>query len=161
MRIDKPETGTGLDATGMNLAVVVSRFNSQVTEKLLEGALDGLARSGCPRETVDVFEVPGSREIPLVALELGRGGRYSAIICLGAVIRGETSHYDYVCQEASRGIAESALQTGVPVIFGVLTCDTLAQALDRAGGQAGNKGCDAALAAVEMAHLMRRLRQHK
>ncbi len=147
-----------LAGAGLRFAIVASRFNSFITERLLAGALDGLARCGVEASGIEVVEVPGSREIPLVARELGRSGRYDAVICLGAVIRGETSHYDYVAQEASRGIAQAGMESGVPVLFGVLTCDTLEQAINRAGAKGGNKGFEAALNAIEMADLMRQLR---
>ena len=138
-------------------ALVAARFNSAVVDGLVSGALDGLKRHGVADDAIDVVRVPGSFEIPLVAQKLAGGGKYAAVICLGAVIRGETGHYDHVAGEAAGGIGRVALETGVPVIFGVLTCDTLEQALDRAGGKAGNKGADAALAAVEMVNLLRRL----
>lgn len=150
-----------LAANGLRFGIVVSRFNSFIGERLLAGALDGLERSGCEPESIDVVRVPGSRETPLAARELGRSGRYDAIICLGAVIRGETSHYDYVAQEASKGVAQAAMETGVPTIFGILTCDTLEQAIDRAGAKSGNKGFEAALSAIEMANLMKQLRAKK
>ena len=147
-----------LVATGLKFAIVVSRFNSFIGERLLAGALDGLERTGGASESIEVVRVPGSREIPLVARELARSGRYDAVICLGAVIRGETTHYDYVAEEASKGIAQAAMETGIPVIFGVLTCNTLEQAIDRAGAKSGNKGFEAALNAIEMANLMKQLR---
>lgn len=136
---------------------MVSRFNELVTRPLLGGAQDGLARHGVEPEGVDVAWVPGSLEIPLTARKLAESGRYQAVICLGAVIRGETPHFDHVANQASSGIARVALDTGVPVIFGVITADTLEQALERAGGKMGNKGYDAAVAAIEMANLMRGL----
>lgn len=150
-----------LEASGLKFAIVVSRFNSFISERLLEGALDGLERTGCARKAIEVVRVPGSREIPLVARELGRSGRYDAVICLGAVIRGDTTHYDYVAEEASKGVALAAMETGVPTVFGVLTCNTLEQAIDRAGAKSGNKGFEAALNAIEMAHLMKQLRERK
>ncbi len=150
-----------LSAAGFKFAIVVSRFNSFITDRLLAGCLDGLLRTGGSREAIDVVRVPGSREIPLVARELGRSGHYDAVICLGAVIRGETTHYDYVAQEASKGIAQAGMESGVPTIFGVLTCDTLEQAIDRAGAKGGNKGFEAALNAIEMASLMKQLRKRK
>ena len=142
---------------GLRIAIVVSRFNELVTRPLLGGAQDGLARHGVEPEGVDVAWVPGSLEIPLTARKLAESGRYQAVICLGAVIRGETPHFDHVANQASSGIARVALDTGVPVIFGVITADTLEQALERAGGKMGNKGYDAAVAAIEMANLMRGL----
>jgi len=142
---------------GLSIAIVVSRFNELVTRPLLAGAQDGLARHGVEPAGVDVAWVPGSLEIPLTARKLAESGRYQAVICLGAVIRGETPHFDHVASQASSGIARVALDTGVPVIFGVITADTLEQALERAGGKMGNKGYDAAVAAIEMANLMRGL----
>jgi 6,7-dimethyl-8-ribityllumazine synthase len=147
-----------LEGAGLHIAIVVSRFNSFISERLLAGAIDGLERTGCSAGAIEVARVPGSREIPLIARELARSGRYDAVICLGAVIRGETTHYDYVAEEASKGAAQAALETGVPVIFGILTCNTLEQAIDRAGAKSGNKGFEAALSAIEMANLMRQLR---
>ena len=137
--------------------LVAARFNSLVVEALVAGALDALRRHGVLDDAVDLAWVPGSLELPLVANRLAASGHYAAVICLGAVIRGDTGHYDHVAAGAASGIAQAALATGVPVIFGVLTCDTLEQALDRAGAKAGNKGADAALAAVEMVNLLRRL----
>lgn len=148
-----------LSAAGLRFAVVVSRFNSFITERLLAGAMDGLGRAGADLDTVDVVKVPGSWEVPLVARELARQHRHDAIICLSAVIRGETPHFDYVAGEAAKGIAQVAAETGVPVAFGVLTTNTLEQAIDRAGAKGGNKGFDAAMTAVEMANLLRKLRQ--
>ena len=150
-----------LTAAGLKFAIVVSRFNSFISERLLAGAVDGLTRTGCSPESIEIVHVPGSREIPLVARELARSARFDAVICLGAVIRGETAHYDYVAEEASKGIAQAAMETGVPVIFGVLTCNTLEQAIDRAGAKSGNKGFEAALSAIEMADLMKQLRARK
>jgi 6,7-dimethyl-8-ribityllumazine synthase len=148
-----------LSAAGLRFAIVVSRFNSFITERLLAGALDALTRTGCDPETVDVVKVPGSWEVPLVAGELAKQHRYDAIICLSAVIRGETPHFDYVAGEAAKGVAQAAATSGVPVAFGVLTTNTLEQAIDRAGAKGGNKGYDAAMTAVEMANLMRKLHQ--
>jgi 6,7-dimethyl-8-ribityllumazine synthase len=148
-----------LSAQGLRFAVVVSRFNSFITERLLAGALDALKRTGAPEDAVDIVKVPGSWEVPLVAGEIARQHRYDAVICLSAVIRGETPHFDYVAAEAAKGVAHAALDTGVPVAFGVLTTNTLEQAIDRAGAKGGNKGFDAAMTAVEMASLMRTLRQ--
>jgi len=143
---------------GLSIAIVVARFNELVTRPLLSGAQDGLARHGVEPEDVDVAWVPGSFEIPVTARMLAESGRYQAVICLGAVIRGETPHFDHVANQASSGIARVALDTGLPVIFGIITADTLEQALERAGGKMGNKGYDAAVAAIEMANLMRGLR---
>jgi 6,7-dimethyl-8-ribityllumazine synthase len=148
-----------LSAAGMRFAIVVSRFNSFITERLLAGAMDALTRTGASADLIDVIKVPGSWEVPLVAGEVARQHRYDAIICLSAVIRGETPHFDYVASEAAKGIAHVASETGVPVAFGVLTTNTLEQAIDRAGAKGGNKGFDAAMTAVEMANLLRTLRQ--
>jgi len=148
-----------LSASGLRFAIVVSRFNSFITERLLAGAMDALTRTGAAPEAVDTVKVPGSWEVPLVAGELARQHRYDAIICLSAVIRGETPHFDYVAAEAAKGVAHASVDTGVPVAFGVLTTNTLEQAIDRAGAKGGNKGFDAAMTAVEMANLMRALRQ--
>jgi len=145
------------DAGGKRIALAVSRFNDFFTKELLGGARDCLARHGVPHEQLDVAWVPGSFELPLVARQLARTGRYAAVICLGTVIRGETSHYDLVCREAASGVAAVSRETGVPCIFGVVTTDTLEQAIHRAGSKAGNKGADAALAALEMADLLPRL----
>jgi 6,7-dimethyl-8-ribityllumazine synthase len=137
--------------------LVAARFNQAVVERLVEGARDGLKRHGVAEDASDVVWVPGSFEIPLVAQRLARTGRYAAVLCLGAVIKGDTDHYDYVAGGAVNGIAQAALATGVPVILGVLTCDTLEQAINRAGAKAGNKGFDAALTAIEMVNLLRQL----
>jgi 6,7-dimethyl-8-ribityllumazine synthase len=147
-----------LDAKGLKFAILVSRFNSFITERLLGGALDALARSGADPAGIEVVRVPGSWELPVVALELARQKRHDALICLSAVIRGETPHFDYVAAEAAKGIGQVSMQTGMPVAFGVLTTNTLEQAIDRAGAKSGNKGFDAAMTAIEMANLMRRLR---
>jgi 6,7-dimethyl-8-ribityllumazine synthase len=148
-----------LSAAGLRIAIVVSRFNSFITERLLAGATDALTRTGADPESIDIFKVPGSWEIPLTANELAKQKRYDAIICLSAVIRGETPHFDYVAAEAAKGIAQVSSQSGVPVAFGVLTTNTLEQAIDRAGAKGGNKGFDAAMTAVEMANLLRKIRQ--
>ena len=150
-----------LSATGLRFGVVVSRFNSFITERLLGGAMDALRRTGAAEDMIDVVKVPGSWEVPLVAGELARQHRYDAVICLACVIRGETPHFDYVAAEAAKGVAHVAADTGVPVAFGVLTTNTLEQAIDRAGAKGGNKGFDAAMTAIEMANLMRALRQAK
>jgi 6,7-dimethyl-8-ribityllumazine synthase len=147
-----------LTAAGLRFAIVVGRFNSFITERLLTGAMDALTRTGADAAQIDTIRVPGAWEIPLVAAELARQHRYDAVICLGAVIRGETPHFDYVAGEAANGIAHASAETGVPVAFGVLTANTLEQAIDRAGGKGGNKGFDAAMTAIEMANLMRTLR---
>jgi 6,7-dimethyl-8-ribityllumazine synthase len=146
-----------LSGQGLSLAIVVSRFNRLVTDRLLAGAREALMGHDVDMDCVDVAWVPGSFEIPLTARRLAESGRYQAVICLGAVIRGETPHFDYICAEAARGIASVGRETGVPAIFGVITANTLEQALDRAGGKAGNKGYDAALSALEMASLMKEL----
>src|SRR6266851_662354 len=138
-------------------ALVAARFNHFIVEHLIGGALDGLKRHGVSDDAVDLVWVPGSFETPLVAQRLAASGKYAAVICLGAIIRGDTDHYDYVAGEAAGGVARAALTTGVPVIFGILTCDTLEQALNRAGAKAGNKGFDAALTAIEMVNLLRHL----
>jgi 6,7-dimethyl-8-ribityllumazine synthase len=148
----------GLSAEGLRFAVVVSRFNSFITERLLQGALDALERGGAEGKDVDVVHVPGSFELPLAAKKLATTGRYDAIIAIGCVLRGETAHYDYVCSETSRGLQLAQMDTGVPVMFCVLTCDTLEQAIDRAGLKGGNKGFEAGLGAIEMGQLLRKLR---
>jgi 6,7-dimethyl-8-ribityllumazine synthase len=148
-----------LSSKGLRFAIIVARFNSFITERLLAGALDALARTGCAESDIEIVKVPGSWEMPVVARELAEKKRHDAIICLGAVIRGDTPHFDYVAGEAAKGLGQVASQTGVPVAFGVLTCNTLEQAIDRAGAKGGNKGFDAAMTAVEMADLMRRLRE--
>lgn len=148
-----------ISATGLRFAIVVSRFNSFITERLLGGAMDALTRTGANADQIDVVKVPGSWEVPIVAGELARKKTYDAVICLSAVIRGDTPHFDYVAGEAAKGIAHVSAETGVPVAFGVLTTNTLEQAIDRAGAKSGNKGFDAAMTAVEMANLMRTLRQ--
>lgn len=147
-----------LSAQGFRFAIVVSRFNSLVTERLLGGALDAITRTGGDPEQVDLVRVPGSWEQPIVVKALAEKNAYDAIICLGAVIRGDTPHFDYVASEAAKGIASASLAAGTPVAFGILTCDSLEQALDRAGAKSGNKGFEAAMSAIEMADLMRKLR---
>ncbi|NOX36967.1 MAG: 6,7-dimethyl-8-ribityllumazine synthase [Calditrichaeota bacterium] len=154
-----PKTVEGmLSGKGKRFAIVVGRFNEFITRKLLEGALDCLRRHETADPDILVVWAPGSFEIPLVAKTIAEGGRYDAIICLGAVIRGATPHFDYVAAEVSKGIAQASLQTGVPIAFGVLTTDTVEQAIERAGTKAGNKGWDAALSALEMANLMASLK---
>ena len=143
-----------LIATDMKIGIVVSRFNDLITERLLSGALDILRRHGGDENLVEVAYVPGAFEMPLAAKTMAQSGRFAAVICLGCVIKGATDHYDYVCSQAASGVLRAGLDTGVPVIFGVLTTDTLDQALERAGSKAGNKGADAMLAAIEMASLM-------
>jgi len=147
-----------LNASGLKFAILVSRFNSFITERLQSGALDALARSGAVSQDIEIVRVPGSWEMPAVAAELIRQQRHDAIICLGCVIRGETPHFDYVAGEAAKGLGQLSLQHGVPVAFGVLTTNTLEQAIDRAGAKSGNKGFDAAMTAIEMANLLKRLR---
>jgi 6,7-dimethyl-8-ribityllumazine synthase len=144
-----------LRGEGVSIAIVVSRFNDLITRQLLAGAQDCLRRHDVEAERVDVAWVPGSFEIPLVARKLAESGRYQAVVCLGAVIRGETPHFEYVASQVSSGIARAGLETGVPVIFGIITADSLEEALERAGGKMGNKGYDAAVSAIEMANLMR------
>ncbi|MGE5648388.1 MAG: 6,7-dimethyl-8-ribityllumazine synthase [Acidobacteriota bacterium] len=146
-----------LNGAGLKFAIVMSRFNSIITDRLLAGALDALARTGAP-EDVEIVKVPGSWELPVVAAELANQKRHDGIICLSAVIRGDTPHHEYIASEAAKGLAQASLATGVPIAFGVLTTDTLEQAIDRAGAKGGNKGFDAAMSAVEMGNLMRRLR---
>ena len=138
-------------------ALVASRFNHFVVEHLVAGAQDGLKRHGVSEEAIDLVWVPGSFEIPMIAERLAAGGKYAAVICLGAIIRGDTDHYDYVAGEAAKGVAHAAQATGVPVIFGVLTCDTLEQAINRSGAKGGNKGFDSAMTAIEMVNLLRQL----
>jgi 6,7-dimethyl-8-ribityllumazine synthase len=141
-------------AEGKKFAVVVSRFNDFITDRLLGGAVDALKRSGARDEDIEVAKVPGAFEIPLIAKKMAQSGRYSAVICLGAVIRGATPHFDYVSAEVSKGIAVAGLESGVPVIFGIVTTDTIEQAIERAGAKSGNKGWSAAINAVEMANLI-------
>jgi len=142
-----------LIAEGKKFALVVSRFNDFITEKLLNGALDALIRSGALDEDIEVVKVPGAFEIPLVAKKMAKSNRFDAVICLGAVIRGSTPHFDYVSAEVSKGVALVSMESEIPVIFGVITVDTIEQAIERAGTKAGNKGWSAAIAAVEMANL--------
>lgn len=138
-------------------AIVASRFNQEVVERLVTGAQETLRKHGVAESAIDLAWVPGAFELPLVAQRLAGSKKYAAVICLGAVIRGDTDHYDYVCKAATEGILQAGLTTGVPVLFGVLTCDTDEQALDRAGGKAGNKGADVALAAIDMVNLLAKL----
>ena len=155
---DTPRAARGqLDASGLRIGIVVSQFNSFITDRLLTAALDALQQTGATKEQIEVVRVPGSFEIPLAAKKLAETGKVDSIICLGCVLRGETSHYDYVCSETARGIQLAQLDTGIPMAFCVLTCDTLEQAIDRAGLKGGNKGYQAGLAAVEMAALSRKL----
>lgn len=144
---------------GKRFGIVVSRFNDFISEKLVGGALDALTRTGTRREDIDILKVPGAFEIPLAAQQLARTGNFHAVICLGAVIRGATPHFDYVSAEVSKGVAQVGLETSVPVIFGILTTDSVEQAIERAGTKSGNKGWSAAMAAVEMANLMETVSQ--
>lgn len=146
-----------LIAQDLKVGIVASRFNELITSKLISGCVDGLVRHGADDDDITLSWVPGAFEIPMVAKKMAQSGKYDAVICLGAVIRGSTSHYDYVCAEASKGIAAASMQTGVPVIFGVLTTDTIEQAIERAGTKAGNKGYDCALSAIEMANLLKQI----
>ncbi len=144
-----------LTAQGMKVGIVVARFNEFITSKLLGGAMDALQRHGVEGDDIEVAWVPGAFEIPMVAQAMARSGKYQAVICLGTVIRGGTSHYDYVCAEVSKGVAHVGMETGVPTIFGVLTTENIEQAIERAGTKAGNKGFEAAVAAIEMANLLK------
>jgi 6,7-dimethyl-8-ribityllumazine synthase len=159
LKIENPSEGQfrtlegQLDATGRRFAIVVARFNAFITERLLSSACDGLLRSGAARKDIEIVRVPGAFEIPSAARTLALTGKYDAIICLGCLLRGDTAHYDVIVNEVTRGIGQSAQETGVPHAFGVLTCENLEQAIDRAGLKMGNKGFEAALAAVEMAAL--------
>lgn len=150
-----------LNAKGLRFAIVVSRFNAFITERLLNGAVDALQRTGAEAAAIEVARVPGSFEIPVAAREMAASGRFQAVICLGCIIRGETPHFEYISSEVARGTTAASLMTGVPVIFGVLTCENLEQAIHRAGAKSGNKGFEAGLAAVEMANLLKRLRENK
>jgi len=150
-----------LDATGMRFAIVVARFNAFITERLLLSACDGLLKTGASKKHIAVVRVPGAFEIPSAARTLAETKKYDAIICIGCLLRGDTAHYDVIVNEVTRGIGQSAQETGVPHAFGVLTCDTLEQAIDRAGLKMGNKGFEAALAAVEMASLTEGVRRQE
>ena len=142
-----------LNAAGFRFAVVASRWNDFLTSRLVEGALDALERLGADEQQVAVFKVPGSFEIPLLAHRLAASGKYDAVVCVGTLIRGQTPHFDYIASEVTKGIAQAAMQTGVPVLYGIVTADTLEQAIDRAGVKAGNKGFEAAMSAVELVNL--------
>ncbi|WP_432630372.1 6,7-dimethyl-8-ribityllumazine synthase [Brotaphodocola sp.] len=144
-------------AEEIRVGIVASRFNEFITNKLVGGALDGLKRHNVDEAQVDVAWVPGAFEIPLIASKMAKSGKYDAVICVGAVIRGNTSHYDYVCNEVSKGIANVSLDSGIPVLFGVLTTENIEQAIERAGTKAGNKGYDCALSAIEMVNLIREI----
>lgn len=146
-----------LQAKGLKFSIVVSRFNDFITAKLLEGALDALIRHGANEDDIEIVKVPGSFEVPLLAKRLASKGVYNAIICLGTIIRGATPHFDYVAAEVSKGIAAASLETGVPISFGIITSDTIEQAIERAGSKAGNKGWDAAITAIEMAQVMKKI----
>lgn len=139
---------------GMKVGIVVARFNEFITNKLLGGAVDGLTRHGVADDNITTAWVPGAFEIPLIAEKMAKSGKYDAVICLGSVIRGATSHYDYVCNEVSKGVAQVSLQSEIPVLFGVVTTENIEQAIERAGTKAGNKGYDCALSAIEMANLI-------
>lgn len=142
---------------GMKVGIIASRFNEIIVNKLLGGAVDGLVRHGVDEDNITAAWVPGAFEIPVVAQKMAKSGKYDAVICVGAVIRGDTSHYDYVCNEVSKGIAQASMATGVPVLFGILTTENIEQAIARAGSKAGNKGYDCALSAIEMVNLMEQL----
>jgi len=146
-----------LRAEGLKIAIVVSRFNEFITNKLLDGAIDALIRHGASEKDIEIIKVPGSFELPLVAKTVAVKKRHDAIVCLGTIIRGATPHFEYVASEAAKGIATASLETGVPVAFGVITSDTIEQAVERAGSKSGNKGWDAALVAIEMAQLMKKI----
>jgi 6,7-dimethyl-8-ribityllumazine synthase len=146
-----------MTAKGLKFGIVAARFNDFITSKLLDGALDALQRHGATEGDIEIVKVPGAYEIPLVAKSLAQSKKYHAVICLGAIIRGATPHFEYISAEVSKGVAVASLETGVPVIFGVLTTDTIEQAVERAGTKSGNKGWDAALSAIEMANVMKQL----
>jgi 6,7-dimethyl-8-ribityllumazine synthase len=157
-KIQPGEIHGDLSAAGLRFGIVVSRFNSFITERLLAAALDALERAGATGKDVDVMHVPGSFELPLAAKKMAATGKYDALIAIGCILRGETAHYDYVCSETARGLQLAQMDSGLPIMFCVLTCDTLEQAIDRAGLKGGNKGFEAGLAAIEMAQLSRKLR---
>ena len=150
----QPKVHQGLlTAVDFRFAIVASRWNDFLTSKLVEGALDALERLGADEDSVEIYKVPGSFELPLTAMKVAQSGRFDAVICIGTVIRGETPHFDYVAGEAAKGVAQAAMQTGIPVLFGVVTTDTLEQAINRAGVKSGNKGFETAMAAVELVNL--------
>lgn len=154
----QPKVHQGLlKAEGFRFAIVVSRWNDFLTARLTEGALDALERLGADENSVEIFKVPGSFEIPLTAQKVAESGKFDAVICLGAVIRGQTPHFDYVAGEAAKGIGQAGMKTGVPVLFGIVTADTLEQAIDRAGVKAGNKGFEAAMSAIELVNLYKEM----
>jgi len=146
-----------LQAKGLKFGIVISRFNDFITSKLLDGAVDALLRHGAEEDDIDIVKVPGSFEIPMVAKKVALKGTYNAIICLGTVIRGATPHFEYIAAEVSKGIASASMDTGVPIAFGIITSDTIEQAIERAGTKSGNKGWDAAITAIEMAQLLKKL----
>ena len=146
-----------LKAKGLKFGIVISRFNDFITGKLLDGAMDALSRHGAREDDIDIVKVPGSFEIPMVAKKMALKGAYNAIICLGTIIRGATPHFEYIAAEVSKGIASASMETGVPVAFGIITSDTIEQAVERAGTKSGNKGWDAAITAIEMAQLLKKL----
>lgn len=146
-----------LQAKGLKFAIIVSRFNDFIGGKLLDGAVDALTRHGASEQNIDIIKVPGAYEIPLAAKKVASKKKHDAVICLGAIIRGATPHFDYVAAEASKGIAQASLDTGIPIAFGVLTTDTIEQAIERAGAKSGNKGWDCAMVAIEMAQLFKKL----
>ena len=146
-----------LEAKGLKFCIVISRFNDFITSKLLDGAKDALLRHGANEDEIDVIRVPGSFEIPMVAKKIALKGTYNAIICLGTVIRGATPHFEYIASEVSKGIASASMETGLPIAFGIITSDTIEQAIERAGTKSGNKGWDAAITAIEMAQLLKKL----
>jgi 6,7-dimethyl-8-ribityllumazine synthase len=146
-----------LKAKGLKFGIVISRFNDFITSKLLDGAVDALVRHGAEEVDIDIFKVPGSFEIPMVAKKVALKGTYNAIICLGTVIRGATPHFEYIAAEVSKGIASASMETGLPIAFGIITSDTIEQAVERAGTKSGNKGWDAAITAIEMAQLLKKL----
>jgi 6,7-dimethyl-8-ribityllumazine synthase len=157
-RLQPGKIDGGLNGAGLRFGVVVSRFNSFITERLLQGALDALELGGATSKDVEVLHVPGAFELPLAVKKLAATGRFDVLIAIGCVLRGETTHYDYVCSETARGLQLAQMDTGVPIMFCVLTCDTLEQAIDRAGLKGGNKGFEAGLGAIEMGQLSRKLR---
>jgi 6,7-dimethyl-8-ribityllumazine synthase len=146
-----------LEAKGLKFCIVISRFNDFITSKLLDGAKDALLRHGTSEDEIDVIRVPGSFEIPMVAKKIALKGTYNAIICLGTIIRGATPHFEYIASEVSKGIASASMETGLPIAFGIITSDTIEQAIERAGTKSGNKGWDAAITAIEMAQLLKKL----
>ncbi len=150
----QPTTHQGrLNAQGFHFAVIAGRWNDFITSRLVEGALDALDRLGAGKNSVELYKVPGSFEIPLLALKVAASGKFNAVICVGTIIRGQTPHFEYIAAEVTKGIAQAGMQTGVPVVYGIVTADTLEQAIDRAGGKQGNKGFEAAMAAVELVNL--------